>query len=76
MSLMYLRLITKGAEVYEILEPFYNDNRKLRLRDSIGSFSIIHIDEFADKLLVDEIFLGINLPFIQKRIVLEEQELI
>ena len=27
----------------------------------------------ADKLLVDEVFEGINLPFIQKRMTLEEQ---
>ena len=27
----------------------------------------------ADSLLVDEVFLGINLPFIKKRMALEEQ---
>lgn len=73
MCLMYLRLTTKAPEIYEILEDYYNDNRKLRLKDSIGSFSIIYIDEMADKLLVDEVFLGINLPFIKKRMALEEQ---
>lgn len=71
MCLMYLRLTTKGAETYELLEPFYNDNRKLRIRDSIGSFAIIYIDEFADNLLMDEVLMGINLPFLQKRMVLE-----
>lgn len=52
-ALMYLRLILKGAEAYEQLEPFYNDNRKLRLRNSIGEFTIIYVDEFVDKMLHD-----------------------
>jgi len=44
-------LTIKGAEIYELIEPFYNDNRKLVMKDSIGRHEIIHIDEFADKLL-------------------------
>jgi pre-mRNA-splicing factor 38A len=80
---MYLRLITKGTEViafliqvYELLEPFYNDNRKLRMRDSKGEFSILYMDEFVDKLLNNEVVLDIVLPRIQKRQNLEEQGLI
>lgn len=83
LGLMYLRLITKGTEVchlliqvFELLEPFYNDNRKLRLRDSKGEFTIVYMDEFVDRLLNNEVVLDIVLPRIQKRQNLEEQELI
>ena len=76
MALLYLRLTTKGVETYRWLEPFYNDNRKLVIRDSVGEFGIIYMDEFSDKLLRDETVMGITLPFLQKRAVLEEQELI
>ncbi|MCL4133430.1 UNVERIFIED_CONTAM: hypothetical protein GTU68_009293 [Idotea baltica] len=51
LALFYLRLILKGAELYDILEPFYNDNRKLCIRNSVGEFKITYIDEFIDQLL-------------------------
>lgn len=80
LGLMYLRLTEKNQEVsqlllqvYDLLEPFYNDNRKLRLRDSKGSFSIVYMDEFVDQLLNAEIVLDIVLPRIQRRQILEEQ---
>ncbi len=48
---MYLRLIGGSVEIYECLEAFYNDNRKLRLRNEDGKCSIIHMDEFVDDLI-------------------------
>lgn len=44
LGLVYLRIVEKGPEVYHILEPFLNDNRKLRMRDSKGQFSIVYVD--------------------------------
>lgn len=44
LGIFYLRLVLKPPEVYQILEPFYNDNRKLRVRDTAGIFSILYID--------------------------------
>lgn len=44
LGIFYLRLVLKPPEVYHILEPFYNDNRKLRVRDTAGIFSILYID--------------------------------
>jgi pre-mRNA-splicing factor 38A len=73
---MYLRLTVKGAEVYELLEPFYNDNRKLVMKDFIGRHEIIYVDEFVDKLLTEEVVMGIVLPFLPKRMVYEEQGII
>jgi pre-mRNA-splicing factor 38A len=70
LGIFYLRLITKPLEVYQLLEPFYNDNRKLRIRDTVGNFSIIHMDEFIDKLLHTDISLDVVLPRIQKRSIL------
>lgn len=67
LGLVYLRIVEKGPEVYHILEPFLNDNRKLRMRDSKGQFSIVYVDELVDRLLTEEIVLDIALPRIQKR---------
>ena len=70
LGIFYLRLVIKPPEVYQFLEPFYNDNRKLRVRDTIGNFSILHMDEFVDRLLHNEIVLDIMLPRIPKRSIL------
>lgn len=36
MALLFLRLTVKAPEVYALLEPFYVDNRKLKMKNSIG----------------------------------------
>lgn len=72
-ALLYLRLTVKAPEVYELLEPFYVDNRKLRLRNSIGRYEITYIDQFVDDMLNQEVFLGLALPFVPKRLALEVQ---
>lgn len=41
----YLRLVGKAVDVYQYLEPLYNDYRKVRFRDKDGSFVLSHIDE-------------------------------
>jgi len=46
------------------------DNRKLRVRDSIGRYQITYVDQFVDDLLTQEIFLGLAFPFIPKRLAL------
>lgn len=68
----YLRLIGKPEEVYEYLEPLYNDYRKLRYRNADGTFKIIHMDEFIDEILTQEQVCSIQLPRILKRQQLEE----
>ena len=73
LGIFYLRLVMKPPEVYQILEPFYNDNRKLRVRDTAGAFSILYVDEFVDRLLRNDIVLDVILPRIQKRSILEDQ---
>ena len=51
MAIMYLRLTVKAPEVYTLLEPFYVDNRKLKLRNSIGQYELTYMDKFVEELL-------------------------
>lgn len=48
LAMFYLRMVGKPAEVYSIIELFYSDFRKLRIRNMSGSYSIIYMDEFAE----------------------------
>ena len=45
---MYMRLIGRPAEVYQYLEPLYNDYRKIRVMTTEGRFVLSHVDEFID----------------------------
>lgn len=38
LALFYLRLVLKAPRTFEVLEQFYVDNRKLRVRNSIGRY--------------------------------------
>ena len=65
----YLRLTGRPAEIYEQIEPIYNDFRKLRFRTPTG-WEITYVDEFADDLLTSDRYCGIALPHLPKRDVL------
>jgi pre-mRNA-splicing factor 38A len=65
----YLRLTGRPAEIYELIEPLYNDFRKLRFRESTG-WKLTHMDELADELLTKDRYCGIALPHLPKRDVL------
>jgi pre-mRNA-splicing factor 38A len=63
-----------GVEVYKLLEPLYQDYRKLRRRRMDGSFDLIRMDEYIESLLLlngKEDF-PLALPPLTKREVLEE----
>jgi pre-mRNA-splicing factor 38A len=72
----YLRLIGTPKEIYKHLEPLYVDFRKLRIKEKDGKYSLIYLDVFIEKLLTEESFLDITLPFLPKRWILEESNLI
>lgn len=72
LGVYYMRLIGKPLDVYHYLEPLYNDFRKLRYKTPNG-WSIIHMDEFVEKLLNDKIVLDVTLPPIISRLILEER---
>ena len=63
----YLRLVGKPLEVYQYLEPLYNDYRKVRLRTAEGSFALSHMDEIMDEMLANEYLFDIALPRIPNR---------
>jgi len=69
----YLRLIGRPEDVYNYLEPRYNDYRKLRFRETDGKYKITHMDEFVEDLISKEAFCDTILPHILKRQVLEDQ---
>ncbi|BFZ63852.1 hypothetical protein YB2330_004989 [Saitoella coloradoensis] len=67
----YIRLTFPAREVYELLEPFYADYRKLRVRH-MGGWSLTTMDQFVDELLREERVCDIALPRIPTRMMLEE----
>ena len=62
---LYLRLVGTSLEVYNYLEPLYNDYRKLKLMDRNGQLQLSHVDEFVDDLLHKDRSCDIILPRIQ-----------
>ena len=71
----YMRLVGKSVDVFQYLEPLYNDYRKIRYRSHEG-FEIIHMDEFVDRCITDEFLCDIALPSIPKRSVLEDNNVL
>jgi len=68
----YMRLVGTSLEVYKYLEPLYNDYRKMKRLNRDDKYELVHMDEFIDELLREERVLDIQLPRLQKRSVLEE----
>lgn len=75
LGMFYLRMTGTSQEIYTELEPFYSDYRKLRLLSPDG-WKIIHMDEYVDMLINDEMILNIALPHLDKRYVLEKRGLL
>lgn len=71
---LYVRLTYPAKDVYTLLEPLYNDFRKLRSRKSDGTTEITHMDEFADSLLRSEVVCSTVLPLLPRRQLLEETQ--
>ena len=67
----YMRLTGRPVEIYQYLEPLYNDYRKLRRRSKDGSYIISRMDEFIDELLREDYVLDIALPHLPKRLALQ-----
>lgn len=68
----YLRLTGTALDCYKYLEPLLNDYRKIRRQKRDGNFELSHMDELIDQLLHEERVCDVQLPRIQKRSVLEE----
>ena len=67
----YLRLTGTVADVYQYLEPLYNDYRKISQKLSDGKFTLTHFDEFIDELMTKDYSCDTALPRIQKIWVLQ-----
>jgi len=67
----YLRLVGKNVDIYNYLEPLYNDMRKIRFRDEFGKYSIIHMDQLVEELLTKDFVNDVTLPYLAKRSSLE-----
>lgn len=73
LAMFYVRLVCDLKEVYQKLEPFLEDYRKIRFRDSpYTEVKLYHIDEFADDLLHKERVCDLILPRLVNRVVLED----
>merc|ERR1739846_38206 len=68
----YMRLTGTSLDCYKYLEPLLNDYRKIRIRDRDGKYHLSHMDEFIDQLLREDRVTDIQLPRLQKRHVMEE----
>lgn len=75
LSCFYMRLTRQAKDVYETLEPFLADRRKLRRKARAGT-SLTHVDEFIDDLLTKERVCATSLWKMPKREVLEDLEVL
>ncbi|KAL1301461.1 hypothetical protein AAFC00_005711 [Neodothiora populina] len=53
LAAFYVRLTWDPKDIFETLEPFLEDSRKLKRRTREG-FSLSHVDQFVDDLLVKD----------------------
>ena len=72
----YMRITGTSLDCYKYLEPLLNDFRKVKSQKRDGVFTITHVDEFIDELLREERSCDVILPRIQKRVVMEETEVL
>lgn len=68
---LYVRLTGRPVDIYKALEPLYTDSRKLRFYQH-QQWSIVHMDEYIHNLLTETHVVGITLPRLIARNVLEE----
>ena len=75
LGMVYFRMVcTRPEQIYEVLEPYYADYRKVSFRDHSGQFTVTHVDQLVDELLREERFCDVMLPRIPKRWVLEDED--
>ena len=75
LACFYLRLTRQAKDVYETLEPYLADRRKLRRKGRQGT-SLTHVDEFVDDLLTKDRVCATSLWKMPKREVLEDLEIL
>lgn len=61
LGLVYIRLVYKDKGR---LQKELNDYRKVRVFEN-GGFKLSHVDEIVDRLINDDMFIGLNLPYMK-----------
>ncbi|CCH45014.1 Pre-mRNA-splicing factor [Wickerhamomyces ciferrii] len=61
LAMVFIRLVYRDGG---LLKKQLNDYRKVRLYEH-GEYKLSYVDEIADKLLNDEMFIGLNLPYMK-----------
>jgi hypothetical protein len=70
---LYIRLTARPIDIYETLEALYSDKRKLRVWSGHEQlWSIMHFDEWIHQLLTESRVVGITLPRLPARRVLQD----
>ncbi|PNY27505.1 Pre-mRNA-splicing factor 38A [Tolypocladium capitatum] len=75
LACFYVRLTRQAKDVYEALEPFLEDRRKLRRRGRQGT-RLTYVDEFVDELLMADRVCATSLWKMPKREILEDLEIL
>lgn len=75
LAAFYIRLTFDPADIYSTLEPFLEDNRKLRRRRK-ETYTLMHMDEFVDELLTADRSCATSLWKLPARETLEDQGLL
>lgn len=75
LACFYLRLTRQAKDVYETLEPFLEDRRKLRRKNRNGTM-LTYMDDFVDDLLNKERVCATSLWKMPKRDTLEDLEVL
>jgi pre-mRNA-splicing factor 38A len=74
LAAFYIRIAwEKDEDVYQTLEPYLNDMRKLKRRTREG-WALTHVDEFIDDLLIKTRVCATTLPKINPRLFLEDED--
>lgn len=75
LAVFYVRLTRQAKDVYLLLEPFFQDTRKLKRRTRMGT-SLTFMDEFVDDLLTKDRVCGTTLWKMPSRTMLEDLDVL
>ncbi|KAJ3482252.1 hypothetical protein NLG97_g7617 [Lecanicillium saksenae] len=75
LACFYLRLTRQAKDVYETLEPYLEDRRKLRRKGRDRTY-LTYMDEFVDELLTKDRVCATSLWKMPKREILEDLEVL
>lgn len=72
LAAFYVRLTFDVVDIFETLEPYLSDHRKLRRRTNDGGYALTYMDQFVDDLLNKERVCGTSFRKLPQRTLLED----